>query len=476
MRDFRFPHLRIKIAICGIAILTLPSIEWNATTELHASSRAPNMGTLDLGALACAGAPRDCESPPNFAGVESSREAQGQRASCLPMALVRPAGASPRTRRIALATLSKATNGGSPYVRMDFKSSPLWINSGIWNSSGRSLLLLHTTVRDATILHVSLEDELVRRVQAFSSRTGIQLRPWRIQAEGSFYLLQSQEGNDGSLFLLDSNYSIVRRIRYKNQGRPEEGFIGTMNQWVPTGDGQIVAFGDVSSEPIGPKAREQENPHNPWSTRVIRFSYDWPEKFSTIKKFDENTLSMEFARLGNPIIAAVGGTAYILLAEEKEGKPAVPGIYEVRSQVRRMPVFPEGYTEVPIVNYDQSKPESVALFYRQLESKQVAVGLYGQGNFLYLLTRQPDVSRDGTTWILHRINPRNEQVLGSVVLETKAPHISLIPGEEEWAIVEKGRVEKVFEQQIEAILRVNASWIEERTGGVEKEGKPRQIG
>lgn len=470
MRSIRVLFRKVQSGLCFIIMLSLWAAGGHGDADLRRGSTGRSMGgTLDAGAMDCAGAPRDCGDSSNFVQTRNTRRDQDSPTLCVPETIVRQHRPWPLPQ-IAHASLSKTANGHSPYTRSDFRSGrPTWINSGIWSLSGRSLLLLDT--RDTSILNVLLDEEIVSRVSAFNSRTGTALNPWRIQSDGDRYLLQSHQEDDGALFLLDNNYSIVRRIRYEDQGRPEEGFIGSMNQWVPTRNGEIVAFGDISRTP---NAREK----NDWFTAVIRFSYDEPENFKTIPSHskDYSTLgssSMEFARLGNPIIAAVGGTAYVLLAE---GNPVEPRIFEVRSTLRQLPAFPNGYNQVPRLNYDKDDPESIPRFYRQLESMQVAVGLYSQGDSLYLLTRQPDVSGDWTSWILHRIDPRTEQVLGKVMLETKAPHISLIPGKEEWAIIEKARVEKIHEQRIDAIVRVRTSWIEERTGGVAMTGKLQPAG
>lgn len=460
--DARSSSTRViqRAALLVLSLLALPAAWFSDHAKLRADGRP--LGTLDLGAAACAGMPTDCDA--GTFQVKKDRGGHDLHSACLPEVATQERGRW-RAPQVSLATISRTANAQSPYTKLEFKSSnPIWVTFGIWSQASRSLLLLDTPSK--TILNVALEEELVTRVSAFNSRTGTQLHPWRLQADGNGYLLQSQQGNDGSLLVLDNNFAVLRRIRYQDEGRPEVGYIGAMNQWVPTGDGEVVAIGATSM----PDPNNREN--KLWSSAVIRFPYDRPGDFTSIDACYENCSTRELARLdsakelarlGNPILAVVGGAAFALLNDEER-----PGIFKVgktRNDLGRIKAFPQGYGLAPRLIYNKDDPDSLPAYYRGLESMQIAVGLYSQGSYLYLLTRQPSVSGDLTSWILHRIDPRTEQTVGHVLLESDAPHISLIPGKDEWAIIEKGRVGKLFEQPINAITRVPAAWIEERSGG-----------
>ena len=404
-------------------------------------NRGASMATLDFGTGMCAGAPMDCDKSNWYASSDVVERDQFSSACAL--------GAMPRRKRgdssaigpvlLARSSQTSSANSQSPFERIVVKSEPKWINAGVWSLSDPSLLVLDYP--RASILHFSLNLQVVNQVATFDSRTGDQLQPARIQTDGSSYLI---EGGDGVLTILDKNYSFSKRFGFKNQGVLGKGFIGSMNQWVPVGNGSIISFGDISSKPDG---------KGEWFSALFRFSYDRPKDFKVIQSWDSRCRTKDLARLGTPILAKVGSSAYILLAEGESG------IYEVGETLRRLNAFPSGYRAVPKTDYN-GKTEDIPRVYRQLESLQGAVGLYGQGNFLYLLTRQPDIDGEGTMWILHKIDPRTDQVLGDVTLESKSPHITLLPGSDEWAIFEKGRVEKAWEQRIDAILRVSAAWIE----------------
>lgn len=51
-----------------------------------------------------------------------------------------------------------------------------------------------------------------------------------------------------------------------------------------------------------------------------------------------------------------------------------------------------------------------------------------EGNFLYLLTRQPAQGGDSTEWWPYQIDPAKSKPQGVVRLPTKASHLSIVPG------------------------------------------------
>jgi hypothetical protein len=209
--------------------------------------------------------------------------------------------------------------------------------------------------------------------------------------------------------------------------------------------GKILAFGD--------RIRGEE-----WTGALMEFKMDRPDQFKTVHSFSLESTSRNYARLGFPMLASAGGKNYALLIEGS------PSIFEVHSGTRRLDLknYPEGFNSFPSIE-QKINETTVANVYKGLENAQMPVALYGKGDFLYLLLRRPSAKAGETTWLLAKIDPRKEEVFGPVKLPTNGRHILLSPGNKEWAIIEKDRVEGLGKQNVTEIILMPSSWPEEGT-------------
>ena len=83
-----------------------------------------------------------------------------------------------------------------------------------------------------------------------------------------------------------------------------------------------------------------------------------------------------------------------------------------------------------------------------------AVALLAWEEDLYLLARRPGPER--TEWLLSRIDPRTEVVVGTVRLPSSSRHLVAVPGPKAWALIEKGPVTGFGDQRIEGLRMVPA--------------------
>jgi hypothetical protein len=156
--------------------------------------------------------------------------------------------------------------------------------------------------------------------------------------------------------------------------------------------------------------------------------------------------------LPGPLLARAGSAVYAL---RFEGGPRIQRILPSSLPLR---AFPAGYQTPHIPR--AGGPGSAEPHFQAWERSVTPEGLYGRGEFLYLLTRRP--AADGTEWRIYEIDPEQDRVMRSTVLPTMASHIVLVPGEKEWAIIEKGPViGNPPEQFIGAVVFVPASFIED---------------
>jgi hypothetical protein len=91
-----------------------------------------------------------------------------------------------------------------------------------------------------------------------------------------------------------------------------------------------------------------------------------------------------------------------------------------------------------------------------IERSKMPVGLYGWEGFLFVLTREP-AQGGGTRWMIHKIDPRKDAVVGSSQIPTRANHLTVVPGPKKWAFLEKGRVQDWGRQRNDRVLFVPAS-------------------
>lgn len=175
--------------------------------------------------------------------------------------------------------------------------------------------------------------------------------------------------------------------------------------------------------------------------------------------------------MGDSHVAVLGGVGYFLAMDDR------PFLLEARpgKEPRRLEAFPDGFEERPELPL-HSGMTGAEVRYRAYELARLPVGLYGQGDRLYVLTREPNPEADGggTRWTLTRIDPDADRVEGSVVLPTRAAHLTLIPGPERWAVLEKGRVERYGVQPIPSMLLVPTAWIEASDGSPLAAAVPRE--
>lgn len=112
--------------------------------------------------------------------------------------------------------------------------------------------------------------------------------------------------------------------------------------------------------------------------------------------------------------------------------PAGPFVQELVGEGRRLEAFPDLPAPMPVL--PRGGPEEVGSFYAALEASTYPAGLYGDEDSLYVLMR--DATGGEPVWDLHRIDPRQDEVVGKVRLPTNAVHVSLLPGRRFWVLEE----------------------------------------
>jgi hypothetical protein len=172
-----------------------------------------------------------------------------------------------------------------------------------------------------------------------------------------------------------------------------------------------------------------------------------------IEEIDHEAPEERLFRLLGMDTALTEGSGYIL----RWGQPT--SLLQIWPQKRRLKAFPPDFETLPKLPQGVGGMAAGGVLYKALEHSKSAVSLYGQGAYLYLLTRKPTEQR--TLWQLWQIDPKRDTIVRSMTLPTQANHVFLVPGPINWAVIEKGPVIQTGDQAIKSMVLLPASWIED---------------
>jgi len=129
-----------------------------------------------------------------------------------------------------------------------------------------------------------------------------------------------------------------------------------------------------------------------------------------------------------------------------------------KQRIAQLKSFPEEYRRAPKLRTASTGSKSQEAPFKEIEGLTIPVGLYGQDGLLYLLTRKPR-ARGGATWLLHKIDPKSDRVLGQSQLPTTAKHLTVVNTGDNWYVFEKGSVQPDGSQKIDSMLIIPNSVI-----------------
>jgi hypothetical protein len=318
--------------------------------------------------------------------------------------------------------LATSTSKSTRFIRLT--PPPLWTFSGTWT-------------QDRTLLLVDIVSESLLE---YDARTGVLLRkfsfrerPTRIHAVGRNYML---EHVDGSFSLLDPQLKLISTIHPAPQ---KKLFIF---DWAMPNTHTIFAFGDLMVE----KRR--------WESAFLRMPLRYPNDLDVLKTVSIENQTRKFYRLGSQYIAASHDRAFFVLMTD------APKIFVVDSGQRT----PHELLAGPILGNppllpEIMSPDSVKQVYTALEqSNNFLAGIFAWDDYLYLLKRVRVA--DKPPWWLLKVDPSSGKVVSSLHLRLSDPHLTVIPGEKDWAFIEKGPVTGQGQQPVYGVTLIPTQRIE----------------
>jgi hypothetical protein len=338
-----------------------------------------------------------------------------------------------------------ATASSCAYLRL--KNAPNWVVSGAWR--GPHNLTLIDAFR-SQIVDYAINPRSAAAVPREIARDMRNQKPQRIQAGGAGGPNMYIEFAGNRFRAVDEKLDFVgqRAETIVDSSVKSNGFtVAGVLDW-QIADGDFVAYATFVSTAAAGDEKAWSDLEN-WSTGFVRYPYGqpWRVEFFRLAKFSNpNTV---LYRLGYPMLAAVGKDVYALVVEND-----TPILYRFRKGQKPEPLantFPREIAnrQIPalpnFVNY-----WDYPLVMRAVEDSVMPAGLYGWNGSLFLLYRIPEPK--GTRWMIAKLV--NGQFIEPSRLPTRADNVTLIPGPEYWALLEKGPIQELGTQKLEQAILI----------------------
>ena len=345
---------------------------------------------------------------------------------------------------LAIFLLSSPLAFASDCRRLDLQPNPSWLSSGAWDAKGTDLVLPDT--RSGHFLRYRRENERLVSIDVPSSST--LTRPAEIaRTENGLVIFDIYDRLVGVTESLEPKWQI-----HFGDLRPASGERLELFLW----------FIGVDRDFIGIAATANESKKEKWLgiARLQLGASPSFERLRTLPSMFTEDGSFYFLHEG-PYLAASRAATYALFF----GK--APHIERVLpAPTGPLKTFPAGYQSpaLGMSGRENTVPSAAAW-----ERATAPVGLFGRGGFLYLLARQPRADHS-TRWTIFQIDPARDQMVRSMTLPTHAPHLVVVPGPREWAVIEKGHLVEAgndFEQQVRRAIFIRSSLIEDPTSKVD---------
>jgi hypothetical protein len=423
-------RVRKQFMIILVAVsLTLPQ---------PCSPVSPRRGTLDSSG-SCAGYPEVLCSRTFLV-----KDATGRPTTCLAVEYARR---TPFPSQIQLASTagSRRTRallaGGGP-ISFDLKIPYTWITAGTWTAEGELLLVdssLGELLRLTTSGHLTPISLGAQTTKVSDIRT---------IDDGMLLKL-----HDGRFVALDRQGKLQKVLDILTPEEKISGVHGIYN-WAPLA-GSILAFGDALT------------PSSSWTSGWMQIPLNNPTSFTMLTTASLSSLERRIYVMGDSYVASDGLVGYILIPGNPWSKVVkISRDHDGFNQQELLKIedTPLSSRSRPLLPMGGTREDLVARF-RALEQADAPVGVYVQGDNLYILTRRPLLPAGQTEWELSRLDKHSGQILGRVTLPTKANHLLVIPGKERWAFVEKGSVQALGHQEVKGLLLIPTNWIEQGQRG-----------
>lgn len=318
-------------------------------------------------------------------------------------------------------------------LRVAFDAEPLWASSLAWRPGGG--WLLPDPGSGKVFLYTALgepDGNLTRPGQgAYDFSKPVAVAP----VDGALLL---RDGATHWLWLDAESLEPVRQWEQSERPTPAGEFLDNPFSWDVTREGRVFASLHVYQA------------DGTWWSGLGYYQLSTAPDFQRVREVDPSLPQARFHRLTLDTVATAGGKGYFLQFDDPVHILEVPGLRTLDAAV------PEDLRHRP--ELPSTGPDQMGLLYRILESAPLAAGLFSHEDRLYLLERSPE--EGGARWRMHQVDPDADRIVRTLDLPTRAHWIELAAGPEHWAILEKGPVRGVLDQEHHGLTLVPAAWLE----------------
>lgn len=338
---------------------------------------------------------------------------------------------------IAFCVISRAQDHRS----LTIPDGPSWISGATWGATEDRVIVSDPSQRRLLFFKVT-ENELVRETTPKKLAA--------IEADGVLTISKFNDGfivktaQDQSMLRFNKEWESVGHVNPHKLNQLDSGLGSLYSNWTSRGS-KILGYGSITNTPqdvvrdrkfkLGIVMAELSANG---ATRWVRLLY--PTEYN------------DYYLLNNRYFTSNDANMFFVLMEEKAT------LYRVTDSgdLSRMNAFPVRFRSVPGILIARKTTQEV---FAQLEAQAVAAGVIGYKDSVYVLTREPLEGDGGTRWLLFRIDPQSDAVVGHVELPTTKNHIVVVPGEFNFLILEGGPVRAWGRQSFETAVVVNSNFI-----------------
>ncbi len=325
--------------------------------------------------------------------------------------------------------------------RVGFSEQLYWVTSGAWAPDGDLLL---ADVLAESVVRVSRAGEMeVQRIFDADTTGSGKPRPSFLHVDSAGNLFLEDKRSRAIRIASINNFLGVENQTDLNQASRDfengEAVLKTIYDWQPVKDG-FVAYADLDYPDMrGP---------GQFKSAFVYFGAD--DLKEIIGRTMDGLSDVRNHYLRNmPYIASLNGGEDVFILQMEE----VPSILRLRLskgavlEKEELRGFPEGFRTCPKL---ERKPEWIrarqgarqaTAFYKKIQDSRMAAGLYAWGGKLFLAAKDAIAPSEKTEWWMIELDPSTGSEVRRVLLPTAAAHVTIVPGDEDFAVIEKGRVE-----------------------------------